>query len=53
MKAKRNQRPSYLEINRRLPTVEECENCKYQDECGGGEWCVGSRKPKKPKEKKF
>lgn len=32
----------------RLPSVEECENCAFQDECEGGKYCVPSAKKGQP-----
>lgn len=33
-----------LSMTARLPSVEECEKCAYQDECDGGKYCVPSAK---------
>lgn len=33
-----------LSITARLPSVEECEKCAFQDECEGGKYCVPSAK---------
>lgn len=32
----------------RLPSVEECETCAYQDYCDGGKYCVPSAKKGQP-----
>ena len=32
-----------LKFTDRLPTVSECENCEFQDECQGGKYCTGSK----------
>lgn len=32
----------------RLPTVDECEKCAFQDECEGGKYCVPSAKKGQP-----
>lgn len=32
----------------RLPSVEECEKCAFQDECEGGKYCVPSIKKEQP-----
>lgn len=32
----------------RLPTVAECEKCKYQDECHAGKYCVTSKRKGQP-----
>lgn len=32
----------------RLPSVEECEKCAFQDECDGGKYCVPSAKKGQP-----
>lgn len=33
-----------LSMTARLPSVEECEKCAFQDECEGGKYCVPSAK---------
>lgn len=37
-----------LSTTARLPLVEECETCAYQDECDGGKYCVSSAKKGQP-----
>lgn len=52
MKSKKVKRPNILKETRRLPTIEECEQCEYQDQCEGGRFCI-SAKDKKREEKNF
>ena len=37
-----------LSMTARLPSVEECEKCAFQDECEGGKYCVPSAKKGQP-----
>lgn len=52
MESKKIKRPNILKETRRLPTIQECESCEYQDLCEGGRFCISS-KDKKREEKKF
>lgn len=37
-----------LKRTARLPSVEECENCAFQDECEGGKYCTPSARKGQP-----
>lgn len=37
-----------LSMTARLPSVEECEKCAFQNECDGGKYCVPSAKKGQP-----
>lgn len=50
MESKKVERPNFIKETRRMPTVEECEKCEYQDLCEGGRFCI-SEKDKKAQRK--
>ena len=52
MRNEKIKRLNFIKETRRLPTVEECEQCEYQDLCEGGRYCI-SEKDKKREEKNF
>ena len=49
---KKIKRPNILKETARLPTIEECEKCVYQDQCEAGKWCI-KEMDKKSEEKNF
>ena len=44
--------PTEVCQTKRLPTVEECDVCKYQNECKDGKYCVKNPQPVENKSKK-
>lgn len=44
---KRKKKPEILTANSRIPTVEECERCKYQKDCDAGRLCKREKEKKK------
>lgn len=47
MKRTAKPKPTALTSNFRIPTVEECEKCKYQKSCDAGRLCKRGKEKKK------